>query len=67
MKSLSDTEVKQKGIPALIETLGEVDAERFILLINRELFDYTTWQREIFKRMSVHDISNKAMSLRKKR
>lgn len=41
MKPITDTEVKQKGLGALIDALGEVDAERFIMLLNREPFDYT--------------------------
>ena len=65
MKPITDTEVKQKGLIALIEALGEVDAERFITLINREPFDYTTWQREIFQGIGVYDLSKRAMNIRK--
>jgi hypothetical protein len=32
---------------ALLEKLGEVDAERFISMIKRDTFDYTEWQREL--------------------
>ena len=66
MTTITDTEVKQKGLGALLEALGEVDAERFITLLNREPFDYTLWQRSIFENMDVKQISSKAMSLRKK-
>ena len=44
---ITDTEIKQKGIKALIAELGNVQAERFISLIIREPFDYTKWQRDL--------------------
>ena len=40
---ITDTEVKIKGVRALTESLGKVEAERFIALIQREPFDYTKW------------------------
>ena len=43
----TDTLVKQEGLNALISCLGYVDAERFIVLMNKEPFDYTKW-REIY-------------------
>jgi hypothetical protein len=66
MTTITDTEVKQKGLGALLEALGEVDAERFIMLLNRDPFDYTLWQRNIFENMDVGEISSRAMKLRKK-
>jgi len=44
---ITDTEIKQRGIKALIADLGNVQAERFISLIIREPFDYTKWQRDL--------------------
>jgi hypothetical protein len=66
MLTITDTEVKQKGLGALLEALGEVDAERFITLLNREPFDYTQWQRNLFQDMDVNQISSQAMLLRKR-
>jgi hypothetical protein len=63
---LTDTEVKQKGLGALRDALGEVDAERFITLLNRDPFDYTTWQKNLFGDLGVNEISSKAMAGRKK-
>ena len=64
MLTITDTEVKQKGLGALLEALGEVDAERFITLLNREPFDYTQCQRNLFHDMDVNQISSQAMLLR---
>lgn len=67
MTPITDTEVKQKGLGALIDALGEVDAERFIMLLNREPFDYTQWQRTIFNNVDVHELSKRAMQTRNDR
>ena len=63
---ITDTEIKIKGIEALINKLGEVEAERFIALLIREPFDYTKWQRILWTNKSVVELSNAAMQLRKK-
>jgi hypothetical protein len=63
---LTDTEIKIHGLQALMASLGKVDAERFIALIQREPFDYTKWQRKLWNGQSVEEISRNAMSLRKK-
>ena len=60
---ISDTEIRIKGIEALMESLGSVDAERFIALIQREPFDYTKWQRTLCKDQSIEDISRRAMKI----
>jgi hypothetical protein len=48
----------------LVEKLEKVEAERFIALVMREPFDYTKWQRDVFKGMSVKEISEAAMEYR---
>lgn len=58
---ITDTELKVKGIEALIEALGELNAERFITLLLREPFDYTKWQRTLWTDKSIEDISRLAM------
>jgi len=65
MRSITDTEIKQRGLGALMQALGEVDAERFITLLNRDPFDYTIWQRNLFENMDVKQISSEAMALKK--
>lgn len=61
---MTDTEIKLKGIEALIAALGEVQAERFVTLIMREPFDYTIWQRTLWSGKSVEEISRMAMASR---
>ena len=45
----NDTILKNDGMRVLAEQLGLVEAERFIALMRREPFDYTEWQRDLFK------------------
>ena len=61
MTTTTDTELKLRGIEALIAALGEVQAERFITLILREPFDYTQWQRDLWPNKSLEEISKLAM------
>ena len=58
---LTDTEIKIKGTRVLMESLGEIEAERFIALMQREPFDYTKWQRSLWVDKTVKDISSDAM------
>ena len=61
---ITDTEIKLKGIHLLSEYLGDVEAERFITLIQREPFDYTKWRQGLDENLSIEDISSQAMLLR---
>jgi hypothetical protein len=63
---MTDTEIKLQGFEALINALGNVQAERFISLIMREPFDYTVWQRKLWPEKSVEEISSLAMQSRRK-
>lgn len=61
---ITDTEIKIIGVRALTNALGEVNAEKFISLMLREPFDYTSWQRDLWIDKSVEEISRAAMALR---
>jgi hypothetical protein len=60
----TDTEIKVDGTRALIDALGELQAERFIALITREPFDYTRWQKDMWPERSIEEISEAAMKYR---
>ncbi|MCM1103612.1 MAG: hypothetical protein NC254_00685 [bacterium] len=58
----TDTIIKQEGINALISQLGYVDAERFLVLITSEPFDYTKWREQsLDEGYSVRQLSQEAM------
>lgn len=62
----TDTIVKQEGMNALISKLGYVDAERFIVLLSREPFDYTKWREQYLDNdLSIRELSQKAMAYSK--
>ncbi len=63
---ITDTEIRLKGVQVLAEYLGDVEAERFIALIQKEPFDYTKWRQGLDEDLSIEDISQKAMALRMK-
>jgi len=65
MNTITDTEIKIKGMDALIAALGEVHAEKFVTLVTREPFDYTVWQRKLWPDKSVEELSAMAMERRK--
>ena len=43
---MTDTLLKSATMSILVNTLGVVEAERFIALILKEPFDYTEWRKE---------------------
>ena len=61
---ITEAELRIEGMDALLNALGEVQAERFITLMIREPFDYTKWQRTLWKEKSVKEISRAAMEYR---
>ena len=63
---ITDTEIRLKGLKILAKYLGDVEAERFIALIQREPFDYTKWRQGLDEDLSVEEISQRAMALRMK-
>ena len=60
----SDTVLKNEGMNVLATHLGLVKAERFISLMIREPFDYTEWQRNLFKDVPLDDFLKDAMDFR---
>jgi hypothetical protein len=62
---ITDTEIRIKGLKALTDVLGEVDAERFVALVMREPFDYTKWQRDLWTEKKEREISAGAMAFRR--
>lgn len=63
---ISDIEIKMKGLEILSKYLGELNTERFIVLLQKESFDYTKWREKNLKEEgTIEEISHKAMNYRK--
>ena len=58
---MSDTILLNTGMKALIDKLGNVNAEKFITLIIKEPFDYTKWHSKLYEGMTIDEISDRAM------
>ena len=41
----TEAEIRMSGMQALIDALGLVETERFLMSVSREPFDYTEWRR----------------------
>jgi hypothetical protein len=64
---ITDTEIKTLGLQILSQHLGDIEAERFVALIQREPFDYTQWRQKLHEEDgSIEDISRRAMALRRR-
>lgn len=62
----TEAEIRMTGMQALISTLGLVEAERFLVALSRDRFDYTEWRRTGLPEMSVEMIAEQANQLSKK-
>ena len=61
----TDHEIRAEGMRLLMKGLGEVNAERFLALMNREKFDYTIWRRQQWQHETVKSLAEKARELRR--
>jgi hypothetical protein len=63
---LVDAELKVRGLDALTKSLGMVEAERFVFLMQRDRMDYTKWRKNLFDGLSGEEISRQAMEFAEK-
>ena len=59
----TDSEIRLEGMQALISNLGLVEAERFILVMIRDRFDYTQWRQEGLPKISLKELAEEANTL----
>ena len=56
----ADALIKKEGFEVLRNKLGEVNMERFIVLVNREKFNYTEWRKNLFEDLKLEELAEKA-------
>ena len=56
----TDAIIKKEGFEILKNKLGVVNMERFIVLVNREKFDYTKWRRNLFEDIKLEELAENA-------
>ena len=58
---INEHDICIKGFEALAKALGEVDAERFIMLMNRGAGDYTEWRKTyLYQDISLEELAEEA-------
>lgn len=55
-KQLSEKELCRQAVQALTDSLGPVEALRFLALVSREPFDYQDWRREYFSQYDLDEL-----------
>ena len=56
----TEAEIRMQGMQVLISALGLVEAERFMVAISRDRFDYTNWRRHGLPSMSIDALAQAA-------
>ena len=59
----TESEIRMQGMQALIGSLGLIEAERFLMAVNRDKFNYTEWRRTGLPNMSIEEIAAEANQL----
>lgn len=59
--TVEDHDLCVKGLHVLTMTLGVVEAERFVMLMNRDAGDYTEWRRtHLYQNETLEELAEKA-------
>lgn len=56
----TDAEIRMAGMQALINALGLVEAECFMMSVSRDRFNYTEWRRHGLPEMSLDALARTA-------
>jgi len=53
----TESEIRMQGMKALIAALGMIEAERFLIAVSQDKFDYTEWRRTGLPDLSIEEIA----------
>ena len=56
----TEAEIRVAGMYALIGALGLIEAERFLMAVSRERFDYTQWRRRGLPDLPIDELAKLA-------
>ena len=59
MNQTTDNELSVKCMNVLMNSVGPVDAERFISIVTNAAFDYTDWQKNLFEGETLDTVFEK--------
>ncbi len=57
---MTEAEIRMQGMELLVNHLGLVEAERFMVLASRERFNYTEWRQKFLPDYSLEELASKA-------
>ncbi len=60
---MSEAEIRNRGMDALIAGLGREEAQKFLELLANDRSDYTTWRKYLFHGMTLEEINTEAKEL----
>jgi len=61
----TDTAIKIEAMDLLLNTFGVLETERFITCIKNNDFDYTEWQKGLWKNKTIDEVHQKAVEFEK--
>lgn len=56
----TDAEIRLTGMRALIDALGLVEAERFMVAVSQDRFNYTEWRRNHLQVVLLEELAQAA-------
>jgi hypothetical protein len=56
----TDAEIRLTGMRALIDALGLVEAEQFMVAVSQDRFNYTEWRRNHLPAVSLEELAQAA-------
>ncbi len=59
----TEAEIRMAGMQALINALGLVEAERFMVSVSRDRFNYTEWRHHGLPQMPLEVLAQTANAL----
>jgi hypothetical protein len=59
---MNEAVLRKTAMQVLIDRFGIIDTERFVSSLNREPFDYTVWQRDLWDDKTVDEIFHLAQN-----
>jgi hypothetical protein len=60
MGGKSDATIMSEAMQALHSRLSPVEVEKFVVMLNREKFDYTQWRENLWQDETLESLSAKA-------
>ena len=56
---MSENELTAKCLNTLFDAVGPVETERCVYILNRDNFDYTEWQKNLFANETLDSLAAK--------